>query len=263
MKGRTADFLLVSAEGGEFLHRSDIKDFDELVSGSCSDEVSTRGPRTRLYGVLVSVAGEGNEAKRSWLVLKQRREWGGGGEMDEQRCENFGRTGIPELDEVVFTPRDEEPFCRVPLDTLDVPPMTYRESDSNHQRRSFPVRIQNRSKARPTSQSLLLLHQLKVPQLDRPVVTARGEPIVVRGPTHVPNRFLVPLEPLQVVHVRLKVLYRSAVVGRDQPLSRSGPFHGSDGRVVCLFLGRRGMGELGRRGKKERGESVLGESSQS
>lgn len=50
--------------------------------------------------------------------------WLGRGKTNAQRCERGARARVPELDEVVFAARHEQAHSRVPLDALDVPPVS-------------------------------------------------------------------------------------------------------------------------------------------
>lgn len=120
----------------------------------------------------------------------------------------LSRPRIPKLDQVVLRATAEQAHGRMPLDCFDIPAMSGQSS-------FFP-------------------HLVKVPYLDGGVVCPGDESGIVGCKGDIPNRLLVSLKSLKIVHVVLKILDSAAGIGADEPDTTVGPFTGSDGRVMGL-----------------------------
>ena len=93
----------------------DVEHADGLVSRCACHEVSIRRPGKGLDGVLVVMSA----AMLSWEGKLSRCA------NDVQCRQHGGRPWVPELDHVVFASRNEESLGRMPLDTLDIPTMSF------------------------------------------------------------------------------------------------------------------------------------------
>ena len=125
-----------------------------------------------------------------------------------QRRQTAARPGIPELDEVVLRARDEYALGRVPVDRLDVPVVTRQRG--------------------------LLGAAGEVKDLDGRVVRGRHELGVGRAKRKIPDGIGMGLQHFDVVEVRLPVLDRPFLVGRQEPIVAVGVNGGPDRGVVCL-----------------------------
>lgn len=145
-------------------------------------------------------------------VVAQREK-----KKDAQCCERGASARVPELDEVVFAPRYEQPHSRVPLDALDVPPVA--------------------------GEHALFAALGEGPHAHGRVVARSGEPCIVRRETE-PAHGLPMCRPCsQVVHVRLEVLDDAGLVGRRDVGACVVEGQRADGGVVRLENGLEVEGE--------------------
>ena len=138
-------------------------------------------------------------------------------EKTQQCCECGASARVPELDEVVFTPRHEQPHSRVPLDALDVPPVS--------------------------GEYALFAALGKGPHAHGRVVARSGEPRVVWRETEPAHGLPMCRPRSQVVHVRLEVLDDTGLVGRRDVGACVVEGQRADGGVVCLENGFEVEGE--------------------
>ena len=134
-----------------------------------------------------------------------------------QRCERGASARVPELDEVVFAPRHEQPHSRVPLDALDVPPVSGKHA--------------------------LFAALGEGPHAHGRVVARSGEPCVVWRETEPAHGLPMCRPRSQVVHVRLEVLDDAGLVGRRDVGACVVEGQRADGGVVCLENGLEVEGE--------------------
>lgn len=96
-KQRTADILLVSIEGLQLLHRSNIEDLDKCIARDGSERMPIRVPRHRLNSALVILV----PVRALYVPSEGRREG------NVQGRQGLARSWIPEFDEHVLRSRSE------------------------------------------------------------------------------------------------------------------------------------------------------------
>lgn len=106
--------------------------------------------------------------------------------------------GIPELDLVIFRPRNQQSLCRMPITRLHVPIVPGQCSVASHRR--------------------------KIPNLQGRVVRCRRKLGIAGRPRKIPNRVMVPvLDCLDVVKIRPPVFDITLLPTGDQPVMTMRP----------------------------------------
>lgn len=88
-----------------------------------------------------------------------------------------------------------------------------------------------------TSKDTFFLLSLERPQNDRRIITCRSEPVVHRAPAQPPNSFSVALPCGEIVHIRLKVLNDTTLVGGCNVSTIMAKHDSTNGVVVRLKNG--------------------------
>ena len=106
--------------------------------------------------------------------------------------------GIPELDLVIFRPRNQQSLRRMPITRLDIPIVASQRGIAGHCR--------------------------KIPNLQGRVVRCRRKLGIAGRPRKIPNRVMVPvLDCLDVVKIRPPVFDITLLPTGDQPVMTMRP----------------------------------------
>ena len=106
--------------------------------------------------------------------------------------------GIPELDLVIFRPRNQQSFCRMPITRLDVPVVAGQRCVAGHCR--------------------------EIPNLQGRVIRCRRKLGIAGRPRKIPYRVMMPvLDCLDVVKIRPPVFDITLLPTGDQPVMTMRP----------------------------------------
>ncbi len=80
----------------------------------------------------------------------------------------------------------------------------------------------------------LFPHSIKIPKPDHLIITTRRKPRIIRTPAQPSYGLSMTIPHRNVIHIRLKVLYDTRLVSRDEEWACMVKLEGSNGWVVCL-----------------------------